>query len=151
VRATAVLGNRLLEGTWRSWLGRRARRRGAVVVYDRYLPFEAAQVREDPERRHVRGLDRFEEWALTHLLGHPDLVIHLDVPAAVAQARKGEGSLRRLERRRRAIVATGAGHGGFVSVDAARPEDEVLADVVAHIETVRSGRPSPHAAVGDTG
>ena len=73
-------------------------------------------------------------WLLRHAYPKPDLFIFLDAPPAVLLARKGEGTLEFLERRRREYLQIGDVVRHFVVVDADRPPDEV-ADEVGRIIT----------------
>lgn len=155
VRWLAGATNRVAEGLWRRAAVRRARARGAVVVYDRYPPFETAMALSDPWRRAQHGRDRVEGRVLARLVPAPDLVVHLDAPSVVVRARKPEVSLRRLERWRGVVDEVGrawaaAGDRRFVRVDADRPVDLVVADVVALVDGLRRGEradPDPVAAV----
>jgi thymidylate kinase len=70
---------------------------------------------------------------LEHVYPKPDLVVFLDAPPAVLLARKGEGTLESLERRRQEYLDLAARTPHFVTVDAARPLDEVTQEVAAAI------------------
>lgn len=144
VRGLAGSANRVAEAMWRRAVVRAAQRRGEVVVYDRYPPFETAMAVSDPWRSDEHRRDRLEGRVLARLVPAPDLVIHLDAPAPVVRARKPEVSLRRLERWRGVITDVGRAHADagasrFVRVDADRPIEAVVADVVAHVDRVRRG------------
>jgi thymidylate kinase len=137
-RTAASLANRIAEAAYRSVLVWRERRRGTVVITDRHFTFEAAVYAGEPQTGGAR-FDRFEAWAMRHL-GTPDLVIFLDAPPEVLFSRKGETSVRRLTKRRAAMVAEGERMSNFVRVDADRPYDEVIADVRATIARFLDGR-----------
>ena len=142
IRTALGLANRIAEATWRRILIWRTTRRGLVVVCDRHFYWEAVTYAGDPQTGGPR-FDRFEI-AVMRGLGEPDLVIFLDAPAEVMFARKGETSVRRLERRRAAIATQGERTRHFVRIDANRPYDEVLADARAAISAFAAAR--GHAA-----
>jgi thymidylate kinase len=110
------------------WL---AQARGRVVVVDRhfFLDFYAHDIRgtDRPLARRLHGM------MLEHLYPRPDLVIFLDVPAPVLFARKGEGTVESLERRRQEYLAAAAHVRRFVTVDGTCPPDEVVDNVLASI------------------
>jgi thymidylate kinase len=143
LRAAASLANRIAEAAWRRLLIWRITRRGTVVVTDRHFSFEAAAYAGD---RGTGGpaFDRFE-YRVMGWLGRPDLVIMLDAPAEALFARKGETSVRRLEKRRDAMLAEGGRLSNFVRIDADRPYEAVLADVRAAIAAFLGRDTSPAA------
>jgi thymidylate kinase len=122
------LVNRLAEEWYRQAVTWREELRGRVVVFDRhfFIDYHAADIAapERTVRRRVHG------WTLEHLYPRPDLVIFLDAPAEVLFARKGEGTLESLERRRRDYLALAPLVHRFEVVDASRPLDVVTADVI---------------------
>lgn len=106
-----------------------AEARGRVVVVDRhfFLDFYAHDIlgQDRPLARRLHGL------MLEHLYPRPDLVIFLDAPAAVLLARKGEGTLESLERRRLEYLAAAPHVRRFVTVDSSCPPDDVVNTVLA--------------------
>jgi thymidylate kinase len=70
---------------------------------------------------------------LRHLYPRPDVVVMLDAPAEVLLARKGEGTVDDLERRRRDYLALQSQIERFVIVDATADVDQVYRDVAAVI------------------
>jgi thymidylate kinase len=70
---------------------------------------------------------------LQHLYPRPDLVVYLDAPASVLLARKGEGTLESIARRQADYLSLARDVERFVSVDANRPLEVVMDDVVAAI------------------
>jgi thymidylate kinase len=60
-----------------------------------------------------------------HIYPKPDLVIYLDAPAEVLFARKGEGTIAALERRRQEYLEMRNLVKHFAVVDASQPEDDV--------------------------
>jgi thymidylate kinase len=145
VRALLRVANRLAEEWYRQWLAWRWTRSGAVVLFDRhfFVDYHAYDVdaggdRSWSQRLHGAILGRFYP--------RPDVVIYLDAPGEVLLARKGEGSVEALERRRAEYRAI-AGHvADFVEVDATRPVEDVTARVAAIIVSRLPGQPPVSAA-----
>ncbi|MGH3032204.1 MAG: hypothetical protein ACRDNE_15865, partial [Gaiellaceae bacterium] len=109
-------------------------RRGAIVVFDRH--FFADYYVYDVVRNGNRSLARrIHGFALRRFYPRPDLVIYLDAPAETLLARKGEGTLESLARRRREYLELAPILDHFHVVDASRPIDEVTDDVVRLIGT----------------
>jgi thymidylate kinase len=83
---------------------------------------------------------RLQGLLLEHYHLKLDLVIYLDAPADLLFARKGEGSLERLEelRRRYAQLQDRVEH--FATVDAAQPAELVARDVATIIENFYRSR-----------
>jgi thymidylate kinase len=100
--------------------------RSTLVLFDRYL----LDVLVDPIRYRYGG-PRLLIRALWALVPKPDLVILLDAPAEVLQARKlevtPEETIRQREAYRKLVGSLRNGH----LVDAARPVEEVAAQVDA--------------------
>lgn len=141
-RSMLAMANRVVEAWWRGRGAARDRRRGVVVVYDRYIPLEATIALADPGRKKVHALDRIERRLVERLVARPDLVVHLDTPGEVAAGRKGDATARRLERWRRVIQDWGVGRREFVRVDATRPLAEVVVTVQSVIQDVLDTSPS---------
>jgi thymidylate kinase len=141
VRSVLRLGNQLAEESYRNMLAWRYLRRGVVVLFDRhyfadYYAYDIANGAR-PLSRRLHG------WALRRVYPRPDLVVYLDAPAEVLLARKGEGTLGALERRRGDYLELARVTPNFEVVDAARPLDEVAGDlvtIVAEFSTRRAGR-----------
>ena len=127
-RATARLANRLAEEWHRQLVAWRHVRRGGVVIFDRhfYADYHASDIALGGRRMLSRRIHGF---VLSHLYPHPDLVVYLDAPAEVLLARKGEGTLESLSRRRREYLALREVVHNFAVVDAARPLDDVTTEV----------------------
>jgi thymidylate kinase len=127
LRATLRLANRLAEEWYRQLLAEVDVRRGRIVVFDRHYTadFHAADVAARP-----RSLSRrLHGFLLMHAYPRPDLVVFLDAAPEVLFARKGEGTIASLTRRRAEYLQLDAMHERFAVVDAARPLEAVLADV----------------------
>jgi thymidylate kinase len=114
---------------WGRWLeGAYHRRRGRLVVFDRYT-YDALV----PNRfRHgIRG--RARRWILARSCPPPDLAVLLDAPGDVLYARKGEHDLVLLERQREAYRALLRRLPRSVVVDASDDPARVRAEVTAAI------------------
>ncbi len=100
VKSHLALLNRLGEEWYRQALAWYYKRRRYVVLFDRhyfvdYYAYDiAATCARRPLNRRIHG------FFLKYLYPKPDLIIYLDAPADVLFARKGEGTLELLERRR---------------------------------------------------
>ena len=129
-RSSLRLVNRLAEEWHRQLVAQRYVRRGALVVFDRHFlaDFYAYDVVAPPRRRRAITR-RFHGFVLSRLYPRPDLVLYLDAPAETLFARKGEGTLETLERRRREYLDLRNVMANFAVVDAARPLDDVAAEV----------------------
>lgn len=133
------LANRLGEEGYRQAVAWWFRRRGVVVVYDRdfFVDYFAHDVANpDPNRSLASRLHGF---ILTHFYRRPDLVILLDAPAALLFARKGEGTIELLERRRHEYLQLREHVKQFAIVDATQPPADVLRDVTTLILRVAAG------------
>ncbi|HET7743688.1 MAG TPA: hypothetical protein VFK76_03015 [Gaiellaceae bacterium] len=139
VKSSLRLGNRLAEEWYRQWLAWRHLRHGTVVLFDRhffadYYAYDIARGKARPLSRRIHGV------LLAHAYPQPDLVVYLDAPAEVLLARKGEGTIELLERRRRDYLELAGLVRNFASVDADRPLDEVSDEVAARIEAFARSR-----------
>jgi thymidylate kinase len=137
-RAALRLGNRFAEEWYRQWRAWRWERSGAVVVFDRHFFI-------DYHAYDMTGTDR--SWSqrlhgavLGRLYPRPDIVVYLDAPGEVLLARKGEGSIEALERRRDEYRSIAPLVPAFVEVDATRPVEEVAAQVASAITERLPGR-----------
>jgi len=128
IRSALRLANQLAE-EWhrqlRAWLHVR---RGRVVVFDRhyFADFHAYDIAGGDARplgRRIHGL------VLERLYPKPDLVVYLDAAPEVLLARKGEGTIEALARRRRDYLEIARFTDRFTTVDASRPIEDVTRDV----------------------
>jgi len=125
----ASLANRLAEEWYRQLLAWSYLRRGHVVIFDRhYFPdYYAFDVAGNARRRSLSR--RIHGWVLIHVYPRPGLLVHLDAPAAVLHARKGEGTIEVLEHRRQEYLKLRDVVEDYVRVDVTRSEAEVTAEV----------------------
>lgn len=122
----------------RAWLHVRG---GGVVVFDRhfYADFYAYDIvaegrRSLPSRVHGFTLSR---------LPKPDLVLFLDASPEILFARKQEGSVEALRRRREQYLKLAGAGGGVTIVDASQSPDAVMQEVLELIETYARTRRAP--------
>jgi thymidylate kinase len=115
------------------------RARGEIVVFDRHFlaDYHAYDVVGSgrPLARRIHG------WVLSRAYPRPDLVVFLDAPPAVLHARKGEGTLASLARRRAdylGLADRGLG-GAFAVVSATQPLPRVVEEVAALIRDRAAG------------
>ena len=129
VRSFLRLANRIAEEWHRQLVARRHVRRGSIVVFDRhyFADYYAYDIAHTVKRSATRRLHGF---LLSRLYPQPDLVIYLDAPPELLLARKGEGTLESLGRRRHDYLELAKVMKNFVVVDASRSTDEVTAEVV---------------------
>jgi thymidylate kinase len=126
------LVNRLAEEWYRQLLAWRSVRRGVIVLFDRHFfpDYHAADVAAER-----RSLDRrLHGFLLSRVYPKPDLLVYLDASPELMLARKGEGTLESLERRRRDYLALADNSPHFVTIDASRPLDDVVGDAADAIE-----------------
>lgn len=143
-RSLVRLVNWIAEEWYRQALIWVAEARGRVVVVDRhfYLDYFAHDIcrRDLPIARRLHGL------MLARLYPRPHLVVFLDAPPHVLLGRKGEGTLESLGRRRLEYLAAAPHVARFVTVDADRPIDRVVDDVVAIVRAAERQGGSPESS-----
>jgi len=133
VKAMLGLLSRLGEEWFRQVLVGYYRRRRYVVVLDRhyFADYYAYDVAKTDHRRPLHR--RIHGFMLQRFYPKPDLVVYLDAPAEVLLARKGEGTLELLQRRREDYMQLRGLVRNFVVVDADRPLESVADEVAEHI------------------
>jgi thymidylate kinase len=125
------LGNRVAEEWYRQGLAWGHQAKGEVVLFDRhfYIDYHAADIAGAP----TSGRRRIHGWMLGHVYPRPDLVVYLDAPVEVLLARKGEGTLESIARRQADYRSLANEVEHFAIVDANRPLEAVIDDVVQEI------------------
>jgi thymidylate kinase len=114
---------------WRRYLeSLRHRSLGRLVVFDRYV-YDAML----PPTGSLVQLKRLYFWLLSRLCPAPHLVLVLDVPGRVMHLRKAEHDVARLEADREQFRRLLARLENAERVDADRPADVVLTDVLDRI------------------
>lgn len=132
-RAMLRLANRLSEEWYRQGLAWSYQRQGNIVLFDRHFfsDYYAYDIAQEGRQRDLA--QRIHGYMLKRFYPQPDLVIYLDAPAAVLYARKGEGSIEALERRRQDYLQLRHLVKNYAVVDAAQPQEQVVQEVVALI------------------
>ena len=128
IKAVFRLANQLSEEWFRQAVAWYYKQRGHVVLFDRhffsdYHAYDIANGAGLPLSRRIHG------FLLQHFYPKPDLVIYLDAPAEVLFARKGEGTVEALERRRQEYLQLRHLVQHFAIVDVTQSPDEVTRDV----------------------
>jgi thymidylate kinase len=132
IKSTLRVLNQVLDEWYRQAVAEVMQLRGFVVVFDRhyladYSTHDMSDATRLPFHRRLHG------FVLRHLYPKPDAVVMLDAPAEVLLARKGEGTVEALERRRQDYLALRATTERFYVVDATLDVSEVYSDVTAII------------------
>lgn len=141
IRSGVRLASWLAEESYRLFVARRHTRQGRIVVFDRH--FFADFFAEDagaPTALSPTLARRVRLFMVQHVYPRPDLTIYLDAPAEVVYARKPEGSIERLRKRREAYLALLPAIPEHVVVDASLPADEVVNEVAAAIRAFHERR-----------
>ncbi len=120
--------NRVIETYWRQLITFYYRIQGVMVIYDRYILFDAAP-KKSSNFKMKKMFDYLEYLIFNYLMPKPDLVIFLDAPSEVLYSRKGEASIKHLNSRRAATLKQGERIKNFVRVDASQPLEQVLEEV----------------------
>lgn len=111
------------------------KRRGQIVLVDRHFLFDYYFYDIVPDDGYRPLSSRLHGFVLNRFYPRPDLVIFLDAPAEVLYARKGEGTVEIIERRRQEYLQLRHLVKHFVSVDATQPEEDVVRTVADLIRT----------------
>lgn len=131
--ATARLFNRIAEEIYRQILSWNFRRKGNIVLYDRYFTFDFA-THESKEAFQQRPFDdRIHRKFLMNYYPQPDMTLFLYAPPEVLFARKGEASIEYLDDLQNTYLKQGEITRNFVVIDATQPMDKVYDDVCRHI------------------
>jgi thymidylate kinase len=135
LRAAVTYTHRLADLGYRFTVGWRAGRRGAVVVFDRYIydaRIDTLLARQPLSARVYARL-------VMALFPDPDLLLILDAPSELLYARKGEHSVIWLDRLRAAYATLADEVPNSVLVDVTQPADQVLHSTAAMIRTRLAG------------
>jgi thymidylate kinase len=136
LKSIVKLVHELLEFSYRFLVAYKARRRGAVVLYDRYIYDSLIDAMADNPSR----MSWFRANLFKRIFPRPDLLIVLEAPGIVLFARKGEHSPERLDRVRDACREIASNFRHVEYIDATRPSDEVVDRAMSFI-TMHAGTP----------
>jgi thymidylate kinase len=129
MKAWLLLGNRVAEEWFRLLVSAWYQKRGYHILFDRHFALDFYYYdmqytdRRQPLTRRIHG------YLLSRYYPRPDLTIMLDAPAEVLYARKGEGTIESLERRRQEYLSLRQVLPAFAVVDATQPAEQVAAQV----------------------
>ncbi len=132
LRSYLRLANLLAEECFRHSLVWYYQRRGQVVLLDRWF-FADYYTSHDTDHRRQPLDKRIHRYMLECIYPRPDLVIYLEAPAEMLFARKGEGTLEKLERQRQSYQQLRGVVKHFAVVDASQTEHVVAGEVTALI------------------
>ncbi len=118
----------LLTLWWRSAAARYYKRRGRLVIFDRYTHDALL-----PPGRHLSWSERLARQVWARACPAPDLALLLDAPGEAVLDRRGEGDPALLEHARRDYLSLARRSPKLQVVNAARPEEAVLRDVVERL------------------
>lgn len=117
---------------WFRFVGRQSQ--AGVVLFDRYH----ADLLVDPVRYRYGGPSALARLA-SRLMPQPDLVCFLDAPPEVLLARKQEVAPEALRRARDAYLRLAQSHPRFRVIDASRPLEQVVREVIDLIHEPTAG------------
>jgi thymidylate kinase len=140
IRRLVRMINWLAEETYRAAIARRIQRTPAVVVFDRHFfcDYYANAIAPTTERRPIDT--RLHGWILERWYPRPQLTLFMDAPPEVLVSRKAGDRIERVARRRQEYLALEAVLPAFQVVDADRPLDDVVDDVVGRIIAFEAAR-----------
>ncbi len=134
-RAAGRTANLLAEEWYRQAIASVHRHRGRVVVFDRHFlaDYHAHDMVAGPGQPWGR---RLHGAILRRIYPRPDLVLFLDASPEVLLARKGEGDIESLARRRSDYLSTAGEWPRFSRIDADGPIEDVFTAVCRELDTL---------------
>lgn len=135
IKAWALLINRVAEEWYRQFITWIYLKRGYHVLFDRHfvLDYYFHDMQYNDKRKPITR--RIHGYLLSRFYPRPHLVICLDAPAEVLFARKSEGTVEILARRRLELLSLCDVLPAFQVVDATQPVEQVIAQTA---ETIRA-------------
>lgn len=133
VGAAGRMANRMTEEAYQEAISRWHLSCGRIVIYDRYYlaDFHAHDLAGHPDLPRSR---RVHAAFLRRCFVEPDLVVVLDADPAILYARKGEGTIDELARRRHEYLDYASTVRNAVLIDATKPLEAVVAEVTRAID-----------------
>ena len=98
---------------------------GYLVIYDRHFLFMAAPEYRGEQKEYQHWIDHALYWIFDRIYPKPNLVVFLDAPPEILYARKPEGKLDYLEKRRIATLEQGKKMQNFICIDATQSLENV--------------------------
>lgn len=140
MRSSVWLAHWLAEEAYRFWVAHRQIRRGRVVIFDRHFfaDLVAGDIRRNGTPRRLTR--RIHVFMLQHVFPKPDLVVCLDAPAEILYARKPEGTIELVRRKREESLAAVRAFPHSLVIDATRPTDEVVNEIATTIRSLYERR-----------
>lgn len=141
------LVNRLSEEWFRQAITWYYKKQGNIVVFDRHFFHDYYAHDVASSSTDQIWSKRIHGFMLQHLYPKPDLVICLDAPADILYARKPEGTLQALERRRQEYLQIQHAVEHFSIVDVSQQVDVVFEEVKAliwHYYEANTARANDH-------
>jgi hypothetical protein len=134
------LANHIAEVSYRQLVVSWYLLRGNVVLLDRdfFADYYAYDIAGGDDKSFTRRLHGF---LLKRFYRQPDLFVYLDADPSIMFARKGEGTLELLERRRLDYLELASVVEHFTVVDATRSLPEVVSDVESRIRSFQESKP----------
>lgn len=150
IRRLVRMVNWLAEEAYRAAIARRIQAAPAVVVFDRHFfcDYYASAIAPSTTRRSLDT--RLHGWVLGHWYPRPQLTLFMDAPPEVLVARKPGDTIERVRQRREDYLSLASVLPAFEVVDADRPVDEVVDDVVGRIVAFRAARSAGVAGRSET-
>jgi thymidylate kinase len=135
VKEGMYLANLLAEEWFRQLVTSYYQLRGYIVLFDRhfFLDYYAHDIAPQNDSRSLYR--RVHGFLLERVFPRPGLVILLDAPADVLFARKPEGTVELIERRRQEYWRLKDKVPHFFVVDATQPQDDVAETIISCIRT----------------
>lgn len=140
IRSGLRLVNRVGEECYRQCLTWFYLWQRMIVLYDRHFFFDYYAYDIAPTREPRSLSRRIHGFFLQNIFPKPNLVIYLDAPAEVLFARKGEGTIESLERRRQEYLQAGEKVRHFEVIDATQSMDQVTNEVAGLIRNYYESR-----------
>jgi thymidylate kinase len=131
---TARFLNRTVEAWYRQFISWNYQMRGFVVIYDRHFFFDTAPGIINSQNQSLLVYDRLFFWLMSHWYPKPKLTIFLDAAPELLYSRKHEASPEYLERQRGVFIEQGKKLSHFIRVDASQPLNQVISEVIEHIQ-----------------
>lgn len=129
IKAIVRLGYWVTEEWYRQFIAWYHQLRGRIVLFDRHFFFDYYHYDIAKTSIHRSLARRLHGFMLQFFYPKPDLVFFLDAPGEVLYARKKEGTVELLERRRQEFKEFQGLVKNFVIIDGTQSQDIVVSEV----------------------